>query len=47
MEMENRELEGHFRDDTVLNKISKMFISLQQEDVHTVNTFLQSVCFLA
>lgn len=45
--MENRELERHFRDDKVLNKISKMFISLQREEVRKTNNFLKPVCFLA
>lgn len=32
-----------FRDDRVLNKINKMFISLQQQKVRTINAFLQLV----
>ena len=47
MQMKNREFERHLRDDTVLNNISKMFISLQEKDIRTINTFLQPVCFFA
>lgn len=43
--MQNLELKKNLSNDTVFNAINKIFISLEDEDIHRINKSLLLVCF--
>lgn len=43
--MQNSELKKNLSNDTIFNAINKMFISLEDNDIHKTNEALLPVCF--